>query len=170
MKALFILIGIATIYAGPYVGQPLYCDTDGTLLYTVPSKSAPSPAQRGRVGVGAGAWVALDVRLYRSGQVHCGDHVVLFFPPAKRGGHEGGPTLHARALDGGPFAGYYVADYPDLPIVADVPVHFWPVHEGPTGPRLSSTVILLNLSALDRAMDAAHAHLEEYSPPILPGD
>jgi hypothetical protein len=161
MRALFILVGIATIYAAPYVGRPLYCDRggwvhpDGTLLYTLhSSKSTPSPAQRGREGVGA--WVALDVRLFQTGQARCGDHVVLLFPPFT-GGQERGQTLHALALDAGPFAGYYIADYPDLPIIVDVPAHLAPFA------GLSSPVRVLNLSALDRAMDATHAH-------ILPGD
>ncbi len=173
MNTLFILIGIATTYAGPYVGRPLYCDRDGTLLYTlpcaagegqgggcVPSKIPPSPAQRGRDGVGAwsenirvdprgsaavpSAWVALDVRQFQTDAARCGDHVVLLFPE--------GQVLLAQALDAGPFRDYYVADCPALSIVADVPAHLWPVA------GLSAPVHLLNLSALDRAMEIADVH------------
>jgi hypothetical protein len=146
-RALFILVGIATIYAEPYLGRPLYCDRDGTLLYTLPS----SLQERG----GETSWVALDVRLFQTGQARCGDHLVLFFSPAQRGGQERGPTLHALALDAGPFAGYYVADgrtYSSSPIVVDVPAHLAPF------PGLSSPVRILNLSALDRAMETADVH------------
>jgi hypothetical protein len=157
MNTLFLLIGIATTYAGPYVGRPLYCDRDGTLLYTLPSKSRPSPSGRATAstrggGAGGEVWVALDVRQFQTDAARCGDHVVLLFSPST-GGQEGGLILHAQALDAGPFRDYYVADYPALPIVADVPAHLWPVA------GLSAPVHLLNLSALDRAMESAHVHL-----------
>jgi hypothetical protein len=159
MNALFILIGIATTYAGPYIGRPLYCDRSGTLVYTLPS----SGNVRSSVLGPRSSWVALDVRLYQTGQAQCGDHLVLFFPPStgacperSEGGQEGGQLL-ALALDAGPFEGYYVADYPNLPIIVDVPAHL------ASFSGLSSPVRVLNLSALDRAMDHAHAY-------IVPGD
>lgn len=96
-----VLVGVATVYAGIYVGGPLYCDCDGTMFYDD----------------GTPPWIALDVGLYGS-FADCGDEILLYGD---------GWRLAARALDAGPLSRYYVADYgPAFPIIADVPEHLTP--------------------------------------------
>ena len=100
---------IATMYAGPFVGQPLYCSTpDHPLTY---SPSTP-------------LWIALPVEDYESGKVRCGDLMFIRFhlPDGTT------TTLLARAYDAGPFASYCVMqlDGSCPSIAADVPVYFWP--------------------------------------------
>jgi len=96
-----ILVGVATIYAGIYVGGPLYCDCDGTLFY---DDATPS-------------WVALDVKLYEAGWAKCGDIILL---------KGDGWAMTAQALDAGPLYKYYIEDLPDLPIIVDIPTHLAP--------------------------------------------
>jgi hypothetical protein len=122
VNTFWILTGVATWYAGPFVGQPLYCG--GT--YTTDAEP----------------WVAVNVEMVGQ-QVCCGDQVLLYFP--------GGQTLRARVGDTGPFSRYWIEQHGrDVPIIADVPRHLWPLH-----PALSSPVAMVNLSALERALTGA---------------
>lgn len=94
---------IATYYTyEEFGGNPLYCSRPNDPLYyeldTTP-------------------WVAVNVRLYQTGVVRCGDPVLLVF--------KNGEELLAKTLDAGPFDGYYVKDYPELPII-DIPQHLVP--------------------------------------------
>lgn len=94
----FILLSVVvTVYAGPYVGQPLYCDCDGSLIYSVDTTP----------------WLALDEGLYGE-FASCGDEIVVW---------AGGEMMTLLALDAGPLFDYYVEDWPELPIVADIPMH-----------------------------------------------
>lgn len=127
--ATIVITGVITVYAAPYIGQPLYCDHGQGLVYET----------------GAPPWIALDVRLYQSGRVKCGDEIWLRFPSTYR-------TLKALALDAGPFEGYYVEDWPSFPIVADLPAHLSPF------PGLSSPVSLFNYSAARRAFRVQQLH------------
>lgn len=91
--------GAATYYAAAqHAGRPLYCDqfvgVDGTLVY---DENAPP-------------WVAVDVGRYTSGEVHCGEWLLLIF--------DDGSWLAARALDAGRFEGTAVA--------VDLPEHLHP--------------------------------------------
>jgi hypothetical protein len=64
-------------------------------------------------------WVAVDVGLYESGRVRCGDEIQVRFSD--------GIVLYALALDSGPLADYYIVDYgPSRPIIADIPDIYWP--------------------------------------------
>ena len=102
------LLGIATYYAGIYVGNPLYCSTPAAPLYYEAS-TAP--------------WVALPYREYNVTWA-CGEPVYLEGVDAT-GKHW---TLFARAWDTGPFGAYCVRQ-PDgtcPPIVVDVPKHLAP--------------------------------------------
>jgi len=90
-----IIVGVATVYAGQYVGQPLYCG--GVYAETTEP------------------WVALPY----GGDWRCGDRIDLSGVDAS-----GEPwSLKARAMDTGPF-GDYCVEQPDgtcPPIVVDVP-------------------------------------------------
>ena len=98
MKTALILLGVATWYAGPYVGGPLYCG--------------------GTYALSEAAWVAVDVTEYESGRIQCGDILTVWI---------GGKMLQARAMDAGPLYRYYVEQWgKDTPIVVDVPRHLWP--------------------------------------------
>lgn len=117
--ALTVLVGVATVYGGPYVGQPLYCDGVGEdLVYS--EMTTP--------------WVAVDVREFEMGRILCGDELWLRF--------EDGSELRALALDAGPFEGYYVEQWGRQPIVVDVPVHLAPFA------GLSAPVRVVNHSAV----------------------
>ncbi len=59
-------------------------------------------------------------------------------------------TLQLKWVTQAQFAGYYVADHPDLPIVADIPGGLAPFQ------GLSSPVHVLNLSALSRQHHVIH--------------
>lgn len=125
IHAVWLLIGMATMYAEPYIGGPLYCCRDGTLLYTPRAE----------------AWVAIDVLLYQQQGWQCNDELEIRL--------DGGHTFQARALDAGPLYRYYIADRPDLPLLIDVPVYYWPFTDG----RLSSPVTVLNRSLLKREFE-----------------
>jgi len=104
MSIPLILVGVATWYAGPYVGQPLYCNgpTHGNLMYD----SSTEP------------WLAMDPYYYEMGW-ECGDEVWV---------HIGGEVLKLRLYDTGPLLDYYIMDFgPDVPIVANLPEHLWPL-------------------------------------------
>ena len=92
---------MATAYAGPYVGQPLYCDRGDGLIYD--QDTTP--------------WVALDITEYQSGRAQCGDQILVTFAD--------GATLRAQALDAGPLYPYYIAET-NLPIAVDIPAHLFP--------------------------------------------
>lgn len=100
MNSLRLVIGLATIYAGVFVGQPLYCDTDGSLFYSPETEP----------------WIALDVHLYDR-WASCGDDILLI---------AGGRPYTFKALDAGPLYKYHIEDHPALPIVADIPVFLSP--------------------------------------------
>lgn len=96
-----ILLGIATWYAGAFIGQPLYCDTGVGLIY---STSTPP-------------WVALSVDLYKSGWARCGDRIKI----------EGKDwSIVVLALDAGPLHRFYIEDFPDQSILVDIPKHLVP--------------------------------------------
>jgi len=102
MNIPLILVGVATWYAGPYVGQPLYCDAGQDLTYD----TATSP------------WLAMDPYYYEQGW-ECGDEVWVYI---------GKEILQLRLYDAGPLLDYYITDFgPDVPIVADLPEHLWPL-------------------------------------------
>lgn len=124
LSVIWLLAGLATVYGGDYTNQPLYCCTDGTLLYTPRAE----------------AWVAIDVQLYRQGW-RCNDELEIWL--------DGGHTFRAHALDAGPLGRYYIADHPDLPLLVDVPVYYWPFDDG----RLSAPVVVLNRSLLWREFE-----------------
>ena len=116
-----VTLGVATYYpASEFAGRPLYCDFQMAEELVYSEETAD--------------WVAVDVGLYRSGAAHCGDELLILF--------EDGRRLQARALDAGTFEGYYVADWPGLPIVVDVPEHL--AHAG------AARVMVVNLSSLER--------------------
>jgi hypothetical protein len=96
---------VATIYAGQFIGGPLYCG--------------------GIYEIGTEPWVALDVSMYRAGWVKCGDKLWLQFP--------NGTGFSARAMDAGMFSQYHVDDWGDVPIVVDVP-EFLSTFEGLSSP------------------------------------
>lgn len=104
-KFLFLL-GMATTYTAP-ANAPLYCDQFFAQTLTYGSVAEP--------------WVALDVSHY-SGWAEPGEQLEIHF--------EDGTVVKARALDAGRFAGRWVEDYPDLPIVVDIPA--WLAPKGAT--------------------------------------
>jgi hypothetical protein len=91
---------MATAYAGPFVGQPLYCDRGDGLIYD----ESTTP------------WVALDVSEYQSGRAQCGDQILVRF--------EDGSQLQALALDAGPLYPHYIA-HTGRPIAVDIPAHLF---------------------------------------------
>lgn len=110
MQELAIATIIATMYAGPYVGMPLYCSTPQNPLFF--DDTTPS-------------WLALPVEDYVSGAVECGDPYEITF-------HLPDGTTQTKvllALDAGPFSKYCVrqADGSCPHIAVDVPLPFWPV-------------------------------------------
>lgn len=91
------LVGAITIYS--LLNQPLYCnDGINNLFYTFDTKP----------------WVALDVNLFRTRQVECGEIVYLKI---------NGETLRLRAWDAGYLAKHNVEG---ATIVADLPAHLAP--------------------------------------------
>ena len=112
---------VATRYDEPYVGGPLYCG--GT--YTLEAEP----------------WVAVDVGLYESGAICCGDVLLVTTPYG---------TIRARAIDSGPLLRYNVGGQP---ILVDIPTHL-----APFAPRLSSPVKVVNLSGLSREAGLADTH------------
>jgi len=115
---------VATVYAGPYVGQERYCG--GTY-------DADDPAP----------WVALPVSWYEEGRAECGDLIYLSGVDA-----EGAPwSLMARALDAGPLERYCVETGEGCArIVADVPAH-----QAPFGGMSARVWQVRNVSAAVRA-------------------
>ena len=101
-----MLAGAVTFYPiAKFEGQPLYCDQHlGNLTYSQETAKQWGP------------WVALDVVLYKSGRVNCGDKFTLWL--------EGREPFEVTALDAGTFAGYYVDTWPILTIIADLP-EYW---------------------------------------------
>lgn len=99
-----LLVGIVTMYAlDAHAGLPLFCAT-----YSEPATFSPD----------APPWIALDVSLYHSGLIECGDPVLVIF--------EDGSRLTLRALDAGPLDQYCVEDMSGcVPIVGDVPEPHW---------------------------------------------
>jgi len=91
-----LLAVMITVYGGPFIGQPLYCDTASNhLFYTTDHE-----------------WIAWDFAMY-GGQ--CGDIIQVTHDGVRRS---------FRALDSGPF-GRYCVEMPGgcVRIVADLPVH-----------------------------------------------
>jgi hypothetical protein len=129
---ILLLIGVLTVYGGPrdsgeHWGRPLYCDQYDGVEHVFAWQ--------------AEAWVAVEVGLYESGAVRCGDWIMVAF--------QDGPVLKARALDAGYLARYCVEQWGcEKPIVADVPVYFWPY-----GEDLSRPGRMWNLSGLQREFE-----------------
>jgi len=116
-----ILLGVATWYAGVYVGQPLYCG--GT--YDVASE-----------------WVALPMGT----DWQCGDLIAVFFEGETAAEHD---LVVARVYDTGPLGEYCVAQRDDcVPIVVDIPAHLWP---GSREGDKSAAVRVVNVTAAARA-------------------
>ena len=117
VTAIDIIIGVATFYAGAYVGQPLYCG--GT--YDT-----------------AHEWIALPLQA----DWQCGDLVAVWFEGDDASEHD---LLIARVYDTGPFGEYCVLQRDTcVPIVADIPAHLWPAGwEG----DLSASVRVVNVTA-----------------------
>ena len=114
------LIGVLTMYAGAFVGQPLYCD-DGT----------------GMVYADRLAFIALPVSEFESGRAECGDNVRVTINDQ---------SFWAQALDAGPLEKYYIEQFGDLAIVADVPRRLWA-----WAPAISALGSVFNESAFNRA-------------------
>lgn len=119
-----VITGVATIYAAPYIDETLYCDRGQGLVF----------------GPRTPPWVAVDVQMFLSGRIRCGDELWLGFGSPHQ-------TLKVLALDAGPFHGYYVPPWPHLPIVADIPFHLAPF------PGLANPVRIFNYSAAQRALN-----------------
>jgi hypothetical protein len=101
------LVGAITFYPTDYFeNRPLYCAQylGNDLTYSRETAEI------------YGIWIALDVELYQSGWVKCGDQLTLWL--------EGQEPIMVTALDAGTFDGYLVMD---LPIVADMP-EYWLNH------------------------------------------
>jgi hypothetical protein len=113
----WLLVGVVTWYAGGFVGQPLYCS---------------EPGARWRYDEATPAWVALDVGEFESGHARCGDRIVIVGD---------GWSLEAVALDAGPLYDWSVEG---KRIVADVPLHLWPLA------GMSGRATVVNRSALNR--------------------
>jgi hypothetical protein len=102
-----LLAGAVTFYPiSHFEGQPLYCDQflGGDLTYSLDTAKD------------WGIWIALDVSMYRSGRVNCGDKLMLWL--------EGQAPMEVTALDAGLFTNYFVAAWPTLKIIADMP-EYW---------------------------------------------
>ena len=117
-----LLFGIVTIYAGQYVGEPLYCDDGSGLVYN--ERTTP--------------WVALSIKEYTSGRVQCGDEILIW-------GDDW--SIVVRALDAGPLHRYYIEDWPDLPIIGDLPQFIAPF------PGLSAKAQMVNVTATKRLLE-----------------
>jgi len=115
-----IIIGIATMYIG-VVGSPLYCDNNGTVKYC--NEGLP--------------WVALPVDKYGE-WAECGGEIVLYGD---------GWSILAQALDAGPLSEYYIEDFPELMIIADVPR----IHSPFKG--LSSKARMINVTRAKERME-----------------
>ena len=87
MTTIDILLGVATWYLTPYVGQPLYC---------------------GGVYDTTHEWIALPM----SADWQCGDLVVLWFEGSDASEHD---IVMARVLDTGPFGAHCVIRHPVRP-------------------------------------------------------
>lgn len=124
------LIGVITTYASTkYGGEPLYCDRGNGLTYRDDL-----------------AFIALDVREFESGRARCGDWMRVTI--ADR-------SFWAQALDAGPFDGYRVTQFGDVPIVVDVPDHLWA-----WAPWISAEGTAFNESRFNRLSgDAMMGHL-----------
>jgi hypothetical protein len=110
------------MYAGQYIGQPLFCSTlDAPLFY-----DHDSPP-----------WVALPFGEFGD-TWQCGDLVYVRV--------QGYPSIMARALDTGPFGDYCViwGTGECLLIVVDIPLYY------ATFPGLSARVEVSNISAVAR--------------------
>ena len=118
-----LMAGVATSYEGA-PDAPLYVDQF-------------FPGQSLTYGGVAEPWVAVDWRAYGD-WVEPGDVLLVVF--------EDRPSMRVRALDAGRLADHYVACWPDLPILVDVPR--WLV---PGSHSLASwKVIVVNLSKANR--------------------
>lgn len=117
--------GVATYYTHDmYGGNPLYCSRVGNPLHYTPDYMIRYD------------WVAVDIKMYQSGEVKCWDTLRVTF--------EDGAIKDVLALDAGPLYKYYIEDWPDLPILVDFEESAWPFDN-----RMSAVVDVLNLSALN---------------------
>jgi len=82
-------------------------------------------------------WCAMNVQDYLSGDVLPGDKILIKFTDYDK-------FLLLEAWDAGPFDGYFIEDFPDLPFLIDIPQHLWHL------PRLSAEIEMINLSAMER--------------------
>ena len=119
-----LLVGVLTMYAGEFVGQPLYCD-DGV----------------GMVYADRLAFIALPVSEFESGRAECGDRIRIYF--------SNGETIEAVALDAGPFKDLCVMYGAEcIKIIADIPMHLWSYHD-----EISHRGKIVNLNMVKRAFE-----------------
>lgn len=100
--------GVATFYsAAQHAGRPLYCDQFMAEAEPLIYDEANTP------------WAAIDVERYTSGDVRCGEWLLLVF--------DNESWLAVQALDAGKFEGRYVETYgPGTQIAVDLPEHEHP--------------------------------------------
>ena len=82
-------------------------------------------------------WCAINVQAYLSGGVLPGDKIIVKFVDSDK-------FLFLEAWDAGPFDDYLIEDFPNLPILVDIPQHLWPLHS------LSAEIEMINLSKMER--------------------
>ncbi len=101
-----ILIGVATWYGNPFIGEPLYCDCGLPPPHRLVYARSTEP------------WLAMDPYYYEHGW-NCGDEIWVYFGNSL--------VLKTALYDAGPLSHYYIEDFgPEVPIVADIPGHLWP--------------------------------------------
>lgn len=135
MLSIILMSGVATYYAGPYVGEPLYWDQRIGQIDGLPDDLIYLPSN-------GYAWVAVDETEYLSGRIQPGDWLWIYFL-------EDGYCLKARALDAGYLYRFHILDWPGERIVVDIPQHLWPLE------TMSARVRMVNQSAAGRMLEAA---------------
>ena len=123
MQLILVWLAVTTWYIPTDFSDPV-------LLY---GGHSPTPECR---------WVAVDVYRLLDGDVELGDVLYIEFVD-----HPQVSTVLA-VRDTGPLGDYYIEDFPELPIVLDIPYRAWPA--GLEGLR-SARVRIVNITALDRA-------------------
>jgi hypothetical protein len=119
MNIWVVAAGLVTIYSSVH-GGALKCDDGRGLIY---SEDLPP-------------FVAVDYREYESGNIFCGDKLLIIGD---------GWELEARAWDSGYLYRYYIEDYgPDVKIIADIPQFLAPFS------GMCAEAVVINLSALER--------------------
>jgi len=123
-------IGVSTVYlAENWEGQPLYCNNGVNGLDYSPD---------------TGPWGAMDIGLFQSGAVQCGDWLQV-------SARDGSFSFYARAWDSG---NLHTATFRGQPVVVDVPEYYAPWYpDGVPCPE----VTVINWSAVARELAAAES-------------